>query len=57
VNESWRYCRDCAATTFRCPAHTTWLEIIPAITIVPETVVIPAITYPAHVTIHRIASA
>lgn len=42
MNESWRYCRDCAATTFRCPAHSSWVELIPAITIVPETVIVPA---------------
>jgi hypothetical protein len=46
MTEPWRTCRDCAATTFRCPVHSTWFEVIPAITIIPETVVIPATIIP-----------
>jgi len=46
MNESWRYCRDCAAATFRCWRHSQWVEVIPAITIPATVIVIPAITLP-----------
>jgi hypothetical protein len=40
-DQPWRYCRDCAATTFRCPQHSSWFVIIPTVTIVTATIVVP----------------
>jgi hypothetical protein len=43
VTEPWRFCRDCAAQTGRCAAHSTWFEVIPAI-LIPAGTVIPTET-------------
>lgn len=51
-DQPWRYCRDCAATTFRCPQHASWFVVIPTV-IVTETVIVPSTVIPLSEIVRR----